>query len=93
VTFSVAGRVHITPSMIFRSGSPRQPGDPRLDLSGHALLNLSAQVPDLYRGFAVSISMRNLLNEAYRDPSPMGGVPGDYPRPGRSLFLSATYQF
>ena len=29
----------------------------------------------------------------YFDPSPLGGLPGDYPRPGRAIFVKAKYRF
>lgn len=68
-------------------------GDPRPATDGYALVNLGVRVPHVYRGIAVSLSLQNLLNKLYYDPAPAGGVPGDYPRPGRRLFVNATYLF
>jgi iron complex outermembrane receptor protein len=92
-TFSLAGGTRITPSLLFRSSRPRVADDPRPPVDGYALVNLAVRVPNVYRGLVVSLSLQNLLNKLYHDPAPVGGVPGDYPRPGRRLFLSATYQF
>lgn len=92
-TFSLAGGTRITPSVLFRSSCPRVDGDPRAPVDGYALVNLAVRVPNIWRGMVVSLSLQNLLNKLYYDPAPAGGVPGDYPRPGRRLFLSATYQF
>jgi iron complex outermembrane receptor protein len=90
---SLAGGVRITPTVSFRSGLPRLAGDARAPVAGYALFNVNVRAPDLYKGLVVALSMQNLFNKLYFDPSPAGGVPGDYPRPGRRVFLSATYQF
>ena len=92
-TFSLAGGTRITPSVLFRSSRPRVADDPRLPVDGYALVNLAVRVPNVYRNLVVSLSLQNLLNKLYFDPAPAGGVPGDYPRPGRRLFLNATYPF
>jgi outer membrane receptor protein involved in Fe transport len=92
-TFSLAGGTRITPSILFRSSRPRVADDPRSPIGGYALVNLAVRVPNVYRGIVVSLSAQNILNKLYYDPAPAGGVPGDYPRPGRRFFLSATYQF
>jgi outer membrane receptor protein involved in Fe transport len=92
-TFSLAGGTRITPSVLFRSSTPRVVGDPRAPVDGYALVNVAVRVPNVYRGIVVSFSAQNLLNKLYYDAAPLGGVPGDYPKPGRRLFLGATYQF
>ena len=89
---SVAG-VRVAPTVAFRSSLPRPAGDSRPPVAGYAVFNLNVRAPDLYKGLVVSLTMQNLFNKLYFDPSPAGGVPGDYPRPGRRVFLSATYQF
>jgi outer membrane receptor for ferrienterochelin and colicins len=60
---------------------------------GYVLLDFAIRAPDVYRRVLLSLSGRNLLNKSYFSPAADGGVAGDYPRPGRTLFLSATYQF
>jgi iron complex outermembrane receptor protein len=92
-TFSLARGLRVTPTLLFRSSRPRPAADPREAVGGYALFNVTVRVPDLYRGMIVSLSLQNLFNKLYFDPSPAGGVPGDYPRPGRTVFLNAGYQF
>ena len=41
----------------------------------------------------MSAVVRDLFGTDYFDPAPLGGLPGDYPRPGRSLFIKAKYRF
>jgi iron complex outermembrane receptor protein len=92
-TFALASGARVTPALLFRSSRARAPGDLRDAVPGYALFNLTVRVPDVFKGLAVSLAIQNLFNKLYFDPSPAGGVPGDYPRPGRRAFLSATYQF
>jgi outer membrane receptor protein involved in Fe transport len=92
-TFAFAKSLRATPSLVFASSRPRAVGDARSAVPGYALLDFALRVPDVYRGVLLSLSGRNLLNKSYFYPAPDGGVPGDYPAPGRTLFLSASYQF
>jgi outer membrane receptor for ferrienterochelin and colicins len=92
-TFAFARSLRATPSLVFGSSRPRAVGDTRSAVPGYALLDFALRAPDVYRGLLLSLSGRNLLNKSYFGPAPDGGVPGDYPRPGRTLFLSASYQF
>ena len=92
-TFAFAKSLRATPSLVFTSSRPRAVGDSRSAVPAYALLDFALRAPDIYRGVLLSLSARNLLNKSYFSPAPEGGVPGDYPRPGRTLFLSASYQF
>jgi len=92
-TFVFARNLKATPSLRFCSSRARAPGDPRADVPGYALVNFSLGAPDVYRRILLSLNIQNLFNKMYFDPSPAGGVPGDYPLPGRRIFVSATYQF
>jgi outer membrane receptor protein involved in Fe transport len=92
-TLAFARNLRATPSLVFSSSRPRAPGDPRPAVAGRVLLDFSLRAPDVYRGVLLSFSVQNMLNKLYFDPSLEGGVPGDYPRAGRRVFLSASYQF
>ncbi len=92
-TLAFAKGLRATPAVVFASSRPRAPGDPRASVEGHTLVDFALRAPDVYRGLLLSVSVQNMFNKLYFDPSPDGGVPGDYPRPGRSVFVSATYQF
>jgi hypothetical protein len=37
--------------------------------------------------------VHDLFDTRYFDPSPAGALPGDYPRPGRSVFVKLKYRF
>jgi len=40
----------------------------------------------------VSAVLHDLFGKDYFDPAPLG-LPGDYPRPGFSIFIKAKYRF
>jgi outer membrane receptor for ferrienterochelin and colicins len=92
-TFAFAKNLRATPALAFSSSRPRAPGDTRPDVEGRALFDFTLRAPDVFKGLQLTLSGQDLFNKLYFDPSPEGGVPGDYPRAGRRIFLSATYQF
>ncbi|HET7293070.1 MAG TPA: TonB-dependent receptor [Vicinamibacteria bacterium] len=91
--FFKGGKLSATPVWSFRTSRDREPGDARAPLAGHGLLGLTLRAPDVYRSLSLTLSGRNLLDQGYGEPAVLGGVPGDYPRPGRSVLLQATYLF
>jgi len=89
-----AGRyVMVTPTLSVRSAIARWPGDPRARVGAHALFNLSVRFQKLVEDLELTATGQNLFDDDYVEPAPLGGVPGDYPVRGRSLFLYATYTF
>jgi len=85
--------VVLSPSLIARSGLPREAGDLRASLDGVALVNVSVRVVRLYRSLELGGVVRNLFDESWFDPAPILGLPDDYPRPGISVLLHARYSF
>jgi outer membrane receptor protein involved in Fe transport len=92
-TLSVSGRLNVTPLLTLRSARPRQADDPRPDASGFALFDLNLRAPGVYRRLELALRLTNLFDKGYSDPSPSLGVPGDYPRAGRSVYVSAAWRF
>lgn len=91
--FFSSGKLSATPIWSFRTSREREPGDARAPLAGHGLLGFTLRAPNVYRTLSLTLSGRNLLDQAYHEPAVRGGVPGDYPRPGRSVLLQASYLF
>ena len=56
-------------------------------------MNVNLLVHNIFRTLELSATVNNLLDTDYEDPAPAFTVPGDYPRPGRSVFIKATYKF
>lgn len=96
---SVGGTVRLgdflklTPTVLFRGSVPREPMDPREDVENYAVVNLNFMTKELGDHFTLNFTIFNLFDKEYFDPSPLGGVPFDYPRPGRNVFLKGTWRF
>ena len=54
--------------------------------------NISLAV-DLWDKLDLRLSVYNMLDRSYAFPSPPGTLSLDYPAPGRSVVLRATYRF
>ena len=69
----------------------------RIVLSTHDFdmmpIDLVARVHNVNPRWELSAVLHDLFGEEYFDPSPLGGLPGDYPRPGRSVFVKAKVRF
>jgi iron complex outermembrane receptor protein len=83
----------VSPSLTFRSGRPRASGDTRPDLDGYTLVDLVVRGRNFHPRLEVAGSVHNLFDTRYADPSPLRGLPGDYPRPGRAVFVKLKYRF
>jgi outer membrane receptor protein involved in Fe transport len=60
---------------------------------GYAVTNLHVRLRQLVDRLEVSAIVNNVFDTTYVDPAGLGGVPGDYPRPGRQGLLRATWAF
>ncbi len=74
----------------------RAQGDPRSDISSHERLDTSLFLHNFFKNFELSVSIFNLLDEDYKDPSPdmnLTGMESDFPREGISGWITARYRF
>lgn len=71
----------------------RGEADPRDDSPGYAILNLTLIAKEFFRDMQVKASLFNLLDKDYTDPAPIGTIPNDLPRPGRTFFVGLEYGF
>jgi iron complex outermembrane receptor protein len=92
-TFHLDGRFSATPILTVRGGRPRIAGDPRPPVDAYAVFSLSVRARNLWRTLEVVAAAENLFGKDYRDPSPLAGVPGDYPRPGARVLVHASLRF
>jgi outer membrane cobalamin receptor len=89
-----AGRyVILSPSLTLRSARPRAAGDTRGELDGYSLFDVVARIHNFHPSLELSAVLHDLFGADHFDPSPLGGLPGDYPRAGRSIFIKAKYRF
>ena len=66
---------------------------PRPDLDGYTLVDVVVRGRNFHPRIELAGSIQNLFDTRYADPSPLGGLPGDYPRPGRAAFVKLKYRF
>jgi outer membrane receptor protein involved in Fe transport len=92
-TLGVGRYLSVTPTLLVRGSRARSVGDPRPPVDGYALLNLNVRAHELFKRLELSAGVNNAFDEEYFDPSPSNGVPGDYPRPGRRVFVKAAWKF
>ena len=92
-TLGVGRYLSLTPTLLVRGSRARVVGDPRPPVDGYALLNLNVRAHELFKGLELSAGVNNAFDQDYFDPSPSNGVPGDYPRPGRSVLVKAAWKF
>lgn len=75
----------------------RRPGDSRPPVDDYTAIDLTLLGNRVWRDLDVSLSVRNLLDEDARSPSPFAdpspAVPGDFPLAGRQLVGEASYRF
>jgi outer membrane receptor for ferrienterochelin and colicins len=92
--FTPGWSVH--PQVNWVSERPRALGDVRAPLKGYATTDLTLQVRPTASRWQVGMSVHNLFDVDAREPSPGGEItflPNDFPLPGRSVTVQATYQF
>ena len=92
-TLSIHERFSLAPTLLIRSARPRAAGDARAPLEAVTLANLGFRLHNVYKTLEIQGTAANLFDKRYADPAPAGGVPGDYPRAGRSLLVTASYRF
>ena len=92
-TLTLGDHWRATPLLSFRSDRPRAVGDARPRTPGYGLVGLTIRGLKLYRTLSAALSVQNLFGKDYADPTIAGGVPGDYPRAGRRVLVSASYEF
>ena len=79
----------------------RVAGDTRPNLSGYRTVDLTLRTDADSPGWRLAVSVRNLFDADVREPSPYDGspqhpfisVPGDFPMPGRSVYVQGSYAF
>jgi len=92
-TVFIEGRFSVTPVVTYRGRRAREAGDTRDEMPGYGLFGVTVRAVEVARNLTLSLTAQNLLGKKHFDPTLFHGVPGDYPRPGRSALLQAAYKF
>lgn len=91
VPIPIGRHLIVAPSVIARGPRPRFPDDEREEVPGYALVNLSLRAVRLSPSWEAWLSVNNLFDTEYTDPSPV--LPYDYPRPGINFLITVAYRF
>jgi len=92
-TTAVTDYFSVSPTVLVRSKRARSSRDPREETAGYALLNVNVRLRNIFETVELALGLRNVLDKGYVDPAPLITMPGDYPRPGRQLFIKGSYKF
>lgn len=83
------------------SERPRVAGDTRDPLKGYTTFDLTLRTEGENQPWSLALSVRNLFDADAREPSPYDRTPGqpfislpnDFPLPGRTVYVQASYTF
>jgi len=98
---SFSDRFALSANLFLCGERQRSQADVRDPLPAFAVLDMSLTAFDVFNtGFGLSLSVENLLDTHYHDPSPeltrealFATIPDDFPNPGRTIFLELRYTF
>jgi len=95
--------VNLHTDVLWTGTRPRDVGDTRPQMPAYATVDLATTFKNFFKTLEIQATVRNLFNTRYSDPDTSGGkvnvagtgpnVPGDFPREGISVFVTALYRF
>ena len=91
----------VDPQVNWVSERARVAGDTRAPLSGYTTVDLTLRTEKVAGKWDFAVSIRNLFDVDAREPTPDDqslthpfiSLPNDFPLPGRSAYIQASYQF
>jgi outer membrane receptor for ferrienterochelin and colicins len=91
----------LDPQVNWISERSRAPNDTRPSLKGYNTVDLTLRTDKASKSWDVAVSVRNLFDADVREPSPYDqspaqpfiSIPNDFPLPGRTFYVQASYQF
>lgn len=80
-------------NLYFEGARKRSEGDTRDEPEGFAVLDLTLIARKFIEGLEVRASIYNVLDKEYVIPTSVDSLPVDFPMPGRSFLVEASYAF
>jgi outer membrane receptor protein involved in Fe transport len=93
VNVPLTDRLNANVQLSFIGKKPREAGDHRDPVKSYMLVDATLTATKFYKGLELFVSVSNLFDQEYFDPSPVNSLPGDYPMPGRSVLAGIRYLF
>ncbi len=94
--FKISQNININANFYVCGKKSRAKGDPRDDVDSYTKLDTTVLIQDLIPGLEISVSVKNLFDTTYYDPSPNAlttGMYSDFPVEGRLFSVSVEYKF
>ena len=94
--FKIGQNININANFYVCGKKSRAKGDPRDDVDSYTKLDTTVLIQDLIPGLEISVSVKNLFDTTYYDPSPNAlttGMYSDFPVEGRLFSVSVEYKF
>jgi iron complex outermembrane receptor protein len=93
VNFMIGRYVDFNTYVLLRDKRMREMGDTRPDLPGYGVVNTTVTLKNFLSTWEIALSVYNLFDKTYYDPTRLGTMVSDYPNEGRSFWLTADYKF
>lgn len=93
VEYQMSRSVTLVSSLNYVGERSRQAGDPRDDLAGYNLVNLTATWLRAPMDTTLRLTVKNVFDTQVKQPSLPDTYPEDYPRDGRGFYLSIAKTF
>lgn len=91
ISVPVTQYVNVASQVRFVGEKPRETDDERSALESYFLADAAITIKNFYKGLECVLSLSNLFNKTYFDPSFANSFPGDFPMPGREIFFEIRY--
>jgi len=94
--WSINSKLNLYGALLLKGSTPRATGDPRANVPAYGIVNTTFTARDVFdmQQLDFRLSVSNLFNKKYADPSPPPPtLLEDYPKPGRSFFGELRYTF
>lgn len=79
--------------MIYVGEKDRVPADPRPTVADYATLDLALNYRNRHSGTRLTLAVKNVLDEGYASPAPIGTYADDLAQPGRRFLVNVAQEF
>ena len=88
--------INLHTDLLWTGVRPRVEGDTRAQMPSYFTADMAVTFRNFLKTLEIQASVKNLFDQKYSDPDTSGAlksVPGDFPRPGISALVTASYKF
>jgi outer membrane cobalamin receptor len=96
LNYALTKYANLHTDLLWTGVRPRGQGDTRQQMPAYFTADMAITFKNFFKSLEIQATVKNLFNQQYKDPDLSGSankVPYDYPRPGISALLTASYKF